>query len=248
MSSMPADPRIANGSSRVSQRSLRLVAAQDIAGWGWSSLRLVKELTRLDRAVLGRDLTTEQREGTVEQWTPLFARDTGGWGALADGRRIVAYYSICALSDRTYAQAKRGRLLDSQVCLDTTVPFAVPGLYKGYFACMAALPSYPRAGLRLIDAVVARLAWLAARGVYFEEMLANVCTDDGRRAAEGIGMSKICDHCDYGDVYGVRLNPWPTCFARRKWLQVMALYNEHVPCPGAEPTASLASARDACIA
>ena len=210
------------------QKSPILVKAEDIVAWGWDGKRLLKELIRLDKKVLGHELTSESREGTIDQWAPVFMRDTSGWAALAIQRKIIGYFSFFALNARSYEQAEKGQFFDSQVTLETTIPFETPGLYKGYFVLLGALPDYPVSGRRLLDAFFDEIKVLAERGVFFEEMLANAFTPHGVGICEGFGMERVCDHADFGVVYRLRLNPWPSCLDFKKWREIKALYEEKV--------------------
>lgn len=202
----------------------KLVKAADIAAWGWNARRLLKELILLDRAVLGNELTSDSREGTVDQWAPLFTRDTEGWAALAVSKRLVGYFSFFALNVSSYEQAQTGTLLDSQVTLESTIAFDSPGIYKAYFVLLGVRPEYPGAGKRLLDAFFDQVKSLAERGVFFEDMLANAFTPYGKRLCEGFGMAKLRDHTDFGEVYHLRLHPWPTCLDHKRWHDIKELY------------------------
>lgn len=67
-----------------------VVKADEISSWGWNGEKLLKELINIDKKILGNELTLESREGTIEQWAPLFIRDTDGWSALAINKKLSA--------------------------------------------------------------------------------------------------------------------------------------------------------------
>ena len=114
--------------------------------------------------------------------------------------------------------------MDSEVTTDTTKPFDVPGVYKGYFVLLGALPEYPGAGRKLLDSFFKQLKSLAERGVLFSEMLANAFTPEGKRICEGFGMERVCNHADFGVVYRLKLNPWPARLDYKAWREVKELY------------------------
>jgi len=174
-------------------------------------------------------MLNSQREGTVAQWAPVFMAHTEGWVLLATSdKRIVGYFSFFALNERAYRKAETGALLDSEVTIEATIPLDTPGVYKAYFVLLAALPEFPRAGARLLDAFFDQLEALARRGVLFEEMLANAYTPDGKRICKGFGMEKVCDRRDFGEVYRLRLNPWPESLCFKRWTQLKALYEAKI--------------------
>ncbi|MCB1824783.1 MAG: hypothetical protein KDJ54_09510 [Candidatus Competibacteraceae bacterium] len=208
--------------------SPRVITSVDVLSWGWNGEKLLKKLIALDRKILGDELTSDSREGTVDQWAPLFMRDVDGWSAIAIDRQIIGYYSFFALIEDSYERAKRGHLLDSEVTIDNTVPFDVPGIYKGYFVLIGADPKFSGAGRKLLDSFFDNLQALAERGVLFEEMLANAFTADGKRTCEGFGMEKLCDHSDFGVVYSLRLKPWPSRLDFKRWQEIKQLYEERL--------------------
>lgn len=215
--------------SRRSRKSPVIMKASDITAWGWDGKQLLKELIRLDRKVLGKELTSEPREGTVSQWAPVFMRHPDGWAILSIEKRIVGYFSFFALDDAFYEKAERGELLDSEITINNTIPFDVPGLYKAYFVLLAVLPEFPGAGRQLLEPFFDQLKSLAEKGVLFEQFLANAFTPDGKRICEGFGMEKICNHADFGEVYRLRLNPWPSRLDYKRWTEIKNLYEQGFP-------------------
>lgn len=120
-----------------------IVSAEQVAAWGWSGEKLLKELIHLDKKLLG-DMLNPQREGTVAQWAPVFMSRTEGWALLATwDKRVVGYFSFFALNEDTYRKAGAGALLDSEITIDTTIPLDTPAVYKAYFVLLGALPEFP---------------------------------------------------------------------------------------------------------
>jgi hypothetical protein len=206
----------------------RLLKIDDIVAWGWRGERLLRDLIRIDKILLGNTLTTEAREGTVSQWAPVFMKHTEGWAILAVRKKIVGYFSFFALSEEAFLKAKEGKLLDCEVTIENTIALDTPGNYKAYFVLLAAFPEFPRAGVRLIDAFFDQLENLAERGVLFEEMIANAFTPSGKRICEGFGMEKVCNHADFGEIFSIRFNPWPTRLDYKKWASLKALYEKNI--------------------
>ena len=185
---------------RATKGNLQILRTDDIQAWGWSGERLLRKLISLDHHLLG-DTLNEDREGTVAQWAPVFMNRPEGWAVLArSDREIAGYYSFFALTDSAFIKAREGRLLDREVTLENTLPMDVPGIYRAYFVLLGARRESPRAGARLLESVFDQLEALGERGILFDEMLANAFTADGKRICEGFGMTRVCEHEDFGIV------------------------------------------------
>jgi len=212
----------------AARAGLKILRADDIQAWGWSGERLLRKLISLDYHLLG-DTLNEDREGTVSQWSPVFMTRPEGWAVLAGGdRQIVGYYSFFALTDDAFAEAREGRLLDREVTINNTLPLDIPGIYKGYFVLLGAHQDSPRAGARLLDSLFDQLEVLGERGILFEEMVANAFTPDGKRICEGFGMTRLCEHDDFGIVYSLKLSPWPQRLSFKRWDRLRAVYHKNI--------------------
>ncbi len=207
---------------------LKILRADDIQEWGWSGDRLLRKLISLDHHLLG-DTLNEDREGTVSQWSPVFMARPEGWAVIAaSDRKIVGYYSFFALTDSAFKEAREGRLLDREVTIENTLPLDIPGVYKGYFVLLGAHRNSPRAGARLLESVFVELEALGERGILFEEMIANAFTPDGKRICEGFGMTRLCEHEDFGIVYSLKLAPWPQRLSFKRWDGLRAVYQQNI--------------------
>lgn len=90
---------------------------------------------------------------------------------------------------------------------------SVPGQYKAYITFIGVLEEYQGMLSKriLFNSLIAQLVNLAKFGVYFSEITACGFTKQGKNACMGIGMEKICDHCDLDNVGVFKLNliPFP---------------------------------------
>jgi hypothetical protein len=209
---------------RRARTKLSLVNHKDVEGWGWDGKKLLIRLIALDRSVIG-DALTDEREGTVDQWGPVFTEHPETWTLLALGpRQVVGYWHFAALKNAQFIRARSGELLDSEITLDVVEPIDVPGIYNLYFTLLGVLPEHRGAGALLIDAFFSRIESLAERGVLFREVCANAFTKDGRRICEGFGMHFLCPHKDFGSVYILQLHPWPGRLKHKRWENMAKLY------------------------
>lgn len=198
---------------------------EDILQWGWDGCILLDKLIDLDRQVIGEALTIE-REGTVNQWAPIFIDHPNNWILLIKGpKKIIGYWHFVTLKDEDFLRAKKGELLDGQITNDMVVPIDVPGIYNLYFIMIGVLPEYKFGGAKLIEEFFNRIEMLANRGVYFREMCANAFTKNGKRLCEGFGMSIVGEHKDFGNVYTLSLIPWPKTLHHGRWKNLIDLYD-----------------------
>lgn len=213
--------------SRAERATPTLARLDDVLRWGWDGRALLKRLIALDRQIVG-DALTDEREGTVDQWAPVFVAHPETWVLLTTGpKQIVGYWDIAALRDAEFERAKAGELLDSEITIDTVEPLDVPGIYNLYFVLLGVLPDAPGGGAKLIESFFDQLEALADRGIFFREVCANAFTKDGKRICEGFGMSSLGPHKDFGTVYHLPLNPWPTRLRHKRW-QELAEHYKHV--------------------
>lgn len=224
---------------RRSQRgTLVLARLPDVLRWGWDGEALLRRLISLDRQVIG-DALTDEREGTVEQWAPVFMSHPESWVLLTKGpKQIVGYWHIAALDDHQFQRAKSGELLDSEIILDSVLPLDVPGTYNLYFVLLGVMPSCPAGGRRLIASFIEALEEFATNGIFFREVCANAFTRDGKRICEAFGMTPLGPHQDFGTVYHLPLDPWPARFDYKAWDKVAEQYRRAFPAaPCAAPEA-----------
>jgi hypothetical protein len=206
-------------------KQLRVAGYDEVVGWGWDGIKLLNKLIELDKRVIRQGLNDE-REGTAQQWGPVFMRHPESWAILIKGKNeIVGYWHFAALNDRTYARAKSGQLLDSEITLANFEPLELPGTYNLYFVLMGILPEHAARGGRLIEMFFERLKQLAESDIYFREICANAFTEDGVRLCEAFKLEKLRPHADYGTIYHRSLLPFPPALrARRKLTPLAELY------------------------
>jgi hypothetical protein len=202
-----------------------LAGLNDVIRWGWTGNDLLKHLIAFDRKIIGNQLTDE-REGTIPQWAPVFTAHPETWTLVIAGpKQIVGYWHFAALNNKSFQRAKTGELQDSEITLSTVDALDIPGTYNLYFTLLGRLPEYPEAGGKLIEAFYERLEMLANRGVFFREICANAMTKDGTRICEGVGMARTGAHQDFGTIYSLPMHPWPSRLKYKRWSDVAEQYD-----------------------
>jgi len=201
---------------------LRIAGYDQVIGWGWDGIELLKRLIELDKRVIRQGLNDE-REGTAEQWGPVFMRHPDSWAILVKAENdIVGYWHFAALNDRTFARAKNGQLLDSEITLTNFDPLELPGTYNLYFVLIGILPEHAPRSRRLIEVFFERLTKLAESGIFFREICANAFTEDGIRTCEAFRLIRLKPHHDFGTIYHRPFMPFPDDLRRLKSLARLA--------------------------
>jgi hypothetical protein len=215
----------------------KLVGWMHVQSWHWNGEDLLKRLIALDRQVLGND-ANDTREGTARQWAPVFVDHPNTWKLLISGpKKIIGYWHFVTLTDEAFARIRAGKLSDSEIGNDLIASIDTPGVYNMYVSMFGTLPAYRHERLRLINSFVAAIEHLALNGVFFREICANAFTPDGRYFCERMDMAALCEHADYGRIFGLTLVPWPTTLRRWRCLDhVEELYRERFGhAPGGRP-------------
>lgn len=214
-------------SRRNASVQLRVVGYDEVTAWGWSGEKLLRKLIELDRRVI-TDGLNDDREGTAEQWGPVFMAHPDSWALLIRGEReIVGYWHFAALDERSMTRARDGLLLDSEIRLENFNRIDLPGTYNLYFVLIGIVPEHKVRSRRLIEAFFDRLTSLAENGIFFREICANAFTEEGRMMCEAFKMRRHRTHQDFGTVYLRTFMPFPEELRGMKSLaKLIALYDD----------------------
>ena len=182
--------------------ALQVADIDDVLKWGWDGRRLLEALIELDYATT--DDLTPAHEGDPGQWAPVFMNHPETWRLLTDGpEKVVGYWHTAPLFPREYELAKAGRLLDSQITLDTTPLFELPGEYDLYVVQVCMHPAYrrPRNVQLLFETFFEVLDRLSANGSFVRDVTANAFTPVGVSLCRTFNMTLLGDHSQRGAIY-----------------------------------------------
>lgn len=184
------------------ESTLRVAGVEDVIGWGWNGVQLLEELIKLD---YGTNATlTHIHEGDPTQWGPIFMDHPDTWRMLiAEPKKIVGYWHIAPLFNEDYAQAKSGKLLDSEITSDRVQHFEIPGVYDIYFVQVCLSPEFrkPRNTQLLFETFFETLEELSKNGIIVREVTTNALTPTGISLCKTFNMSFVCEHEHGGSVY-----------------------------------------------
>jgi hypothetical protein len=172
-------------STPQSPDELYVAGIKEVLEWEWDGRRLLEELIKLDYATTVE--LTPAHEGDPDQWGPVFMNHPDTWRLLITGpKNIVGYWHLVPLFPEEYELAKCGRLLDSQITVDTVRLFLPRNLYDIYFVQVCLLPKYRGFGQRklLFETVLEVFNALSDHEVFIREICANAFTSAGVDSAE----------------------------------------------------------------
>ena len=212
------------------KRMTSIARCEDVKNWGWTGYDLLTVLIQLDRKIVGSVLDDERREGTIDQWAPVFMDHPETWALIIKKpKEIVGYWSFSVLDSALFKKVKSGKLQDSEITSEKVVPLNdTPGIYNMYITMIGKDSEYDSGNVMLMYSFYDNLKYLADNGIFFREICANAITKEGKKLSQDIGMSKICDHYDSdlgGAIYSIKMCPFPPKFRfRRNWLELSKRY------------------------
>ena len=196
----------------------------DVQSWGWSSADLLRRLIKLDRSLYGPNVS-DQLEGTVHQWAPIFAEHPESWALLIAGPKgILGYWHFVALTTEMFERAKTGDLFESEITNDTIDSLEFPGVYNMYISMIGTVPSVRYARFRLLESLYDAIEAMAARGVFFREICADAFTAEGEWACRKQGMKELVAHKGKGTIFSFQLSPWPSRLNSPRYKNLKSLY------------------------
>lgn len=174
---------------------------EDVIKWGWNGKKLLQHLIALDYETT--ENLNEDNEGTINQWAPVFINNPDCWKLLAIRPcEVVGYWSFFALKKDFFEKMKQGIVNDSEITIDTVIPFENPGEYNIYISIICIKEFYRRNGYLLLhNSFVDKLNELTDAGYIINEVCANAFTDIGEIMSKNIGLKKTNKHNNFGSIY-----------------------------------------------
>ena len=194
--------------SKTSVSSFLTIAdIDDVISWGWDGNRLLDELIKLDYQTI--DQLTQEHEGEIGQWAPVFMDHPDTWRLLTAGpEKIVGYWHFVPLFSTEFELAMSGRLTDSKITTDLVRVLELPGSYDIYFVSICALPLYRRTlRMRPLFRSFFDVIWdLALEGVRVRRVCTNAYTPSGEALCKDLGFRLEQKHSDKGTIYSLEFS------------------------------------------
>lgn len=122
---------------------------------------------------------------------------------------IVGYSMLLPINDEMYERIKTGTFVDTDFRPEMVIKYGEPGIYHLYFASVVVRPDHRSASLILtmMDAMVQDFIDLTSRGIFFENMIADVVSRDGIKFCRLFGLNEVCATNHNSFIYEVSSLP-----------------------------------------
>ena len=176
--------------------------------WKWNSncKPLLRKLIALDKRLVGPELT-DDLEGNVEQWSPIFAKHPETWRLLVYGGDIVGYWQFVSLAEARFNAIRDGDMVDAEIRESHVLNYDEGGDFNLYVTMLAVDEKHRIKGLSTLwTSFIEVLTALAEqRDVFFSNACAVAYTKNAAKFCEKRGMTFLKNHDKYGSVYVMSL-------------------------------------------
>jgi hypothetical protein len=186
---------------------LTIADIDDVISWGWDGNKLLDELIKLDYQTI--DQLTQEHEGEIAQWAPVFMDHPDTWRLLTAGpEKIVGYWHFVPLFSSEFDLAMSGRLKDSQITTDLVRVLELPGWYDIYFVSICAQPLYRRTTRMrpLFRSFFDVVLDLGLEGVRIRRVCTNAYTRSGEALCKDLGFRLEQKHSEKGNIYSLEFS------------------------------------------
>ncbi len=204
----------------------RMVKYNDLISLGYTSDSIALQLVEND--YINCNGIGMENEGTAQQWKEYLQNNSETFQYLINAEnKIVGDWSIVALDDNTFQEAKRGEMLEADIDMSKTELICFPGIYNGYILTMSILPQYRNMKnyTALIESFISQLEEYAENGIFFREWCMNVFSKEVESFVKQLGFKYIVDNRVFGKIYCCNFLPLPDRPIYRKRTLLAERYN-----------------------
>lgn len=188
----------------------RMLKYHDLLCLGYTSTSISLQLVEND--YINCNGIGMENEGSAQQWEEYLQDSSDTFQYLVNkDNRIVGDWSIVALNEDTFEQAKKGELLEADIDIDKTEMICFPGIYRGFVLTLSILPEHRNMKNYnlLVDSFLAQLEEYAENGIYFKEWCMNVFSKDVESLVKQLGFKYVTNNNVFGKIYHCNFLPLP---------------------------------------
>lgn len=159
------------------------------------------DMYEIDKKVMRGDLIADIQTTygwfKYNKYTHIGVRDISS-------KKLVGYFSILPITDKTYDKIVSGNFEDKDFTSDDIEQYIFSDFYRVYIAGVGIDPEYQNTGafIKLYNALIDLFLSLAKDGeIYISEILAEASTKQGEKFCKMVGMKKISNTSNDTDVY-----------------------------------------------
>ena len=225
MTQKPGLPTKLN-SSKANRFDTKMAKYEELVSLGYDAEKIAIQLVENDYInFYGID---EDNEGTAQQWEIFIQNSTETTQFLINGDdEIVGDWSILALNEKMFEEAKKGQLLEKDITFEKSEMIAFPDIYYGYVLSISILPDYRtmKNYMKLVNSFYEQLEVYAEHGIFFKEWCMNVFSSEIENIAKRLGFTYLCDNKKYGKIYHQHFMPLPKNPITAKFPRLIQLYD-----------------------
>ncbi|MER1987277.1 MAG: hypothetical protein ABS948_15440 [Solibacillus sp.] len=154
----------------------------------YSNTEHMRQAVELDTVVYN-----EQFQGILDNCLQWFAKNPEIVTYLLDEQQVIGYISVLPITERLRDALLADEIVDVDIKADDIFAYEDNERYILYFCSVAIHPDYQgtQAFSVLYDAFSASLEELAARGIFFTEVIAEAVTHKGLRLCASLGLPQV---------------------------------------------------------
>jgi len=207
----------------------RMVKYEEMTSLGYNPTKIAIQIVENDYITCnGID---EDNEGDAQQWEKFIQNSTETFQFLLNGENeIIGNWSILALNEQMFAEAKEGRLLEKDITYEKSEMIAFPDTYYGYMLAILLMPDYRNMKnyMQLVNSFYAQLEAYAEDGIFFKEWCMNVFSSEIENIVKKLGFVYLCDNIKFGKIYHQVFIPLPKNPIVDKFPRLKELYEAEV--------------------
>ena len=207
----------AQAPSRANSNACRMVKYDELLSLGYSATSISLQLVEND--YINCNGIGVENEGTAQQWEEYLQNNSETFQYLINGdNQIVGDWSIVALTEEVYEQAKQGKLLEADLDISKTEMICFPGIYYGYILAISLLPQYRNMKNYnlLINSFLEQLEEYAENGIFFKSWCINVFGKEVESLVKQLGFTYLTDNQAFGKIFHCNFMPLPNLPIYRK--------------------------------
>ena len=198
--------------------------------WKWNSNQLLRNLIALDKRLVGPELT-DDLEGNVEQWSPIFEKHPDTWRLLVYDGKIVGYWQFVSLNEFRFNAIRDGDMIDAEIRESNVLNYDEGGDFNLYVTMLAVDEKHRIKGLSTLwMSFIDVLTVLAEdKDVFFSNACAVAYTKNAEKFCQKRGMTFLKNHDKYGSVYVMSLRD-SKVFSNKMttgWGNLPGIYTRH---------------------
>ena len=189
----------------------KVLSLSVLKGYGLSALEAENAFNENDK-FLYKDMPDEI-SGDTEQWAKIVDRYSDFCAAVVDDDlNIYGNYSIAGLNKEQEHLISEGKLIDSEISVNTADNLYMPGTHVGYLLNISVNPSSESSDIyqKLWNHMISTLKRVSKEKVYFSKIYFKAFAPEYEAKVASRGFRFICNDQLYGSVYVLDLMDFST--------------------------------------